>query len=107
MPNLKRVDIMLLRHGIGLPIEVKGQWHQNVWDGSTTQPDEMYAQDWRAKGSGIHLVLWFGEGSCKNLTAHPDGTKSPTSAANIRITLEDRLTEAERSGIDVFVLDVS
>ena len=68
MPNLKRVDIMLLRHGIGLPIEVKGQWHQNVWDGSTTQLDEMYAQDWRAKGSGIYLVLWFGEGSCKNLT---------------------------------------
>lgn len=38
----------------------KGQWHPDLWTGADDQLNELYAQDWQAKGRGIYLVLWFG-----------------------------------------------
>lgn len=60
MPERKRVDILALHRQKGLPIEIKGQWHHEVWDAASTQLEERYARDWRAFGRGIYLVFWFG-----------------------------------------------
>jgi hypothetical protein len=107
MPEAKRADIVALYHAAGVPIEIKGQWHSQVWDAANVQLIEKYARDWRAHGRGIYLVLWFGKIAGKNIPKHPDGLPAPSSSAQLRDMLVDRLTEAERSRIDVFVLDVS
>lgn len=107
MPEQNRCDIVASLHTLGLPIEVKGQWHPEVWNASQTQLDDLYGRSWRADGRGVYIVLWFGDVPGKQLTAHPDGLPRPTSANELRKMLLDRLDDSERARIDVFVLDLS
>jgi hypothetical protein len=107
MPEKNRCDILAIHHGKGLPIEVKGQWHKEVWNASQTQLDDQYGRDWRADGRGIYLVLWFGPTKGKNLTSPPDGLARPKSPEELATALSGRLTDSERARIDVFVLDIS
>jgi hypothetical protein len=107
MPEKNRVDILALHTGKGLPIEVKGQWHADVWDASKTQLDDKYGRDWRADGRGIYLVLWFGPVPGKALQPNPEGLTAPSSPQALRTMLTDRLSPNERARIDIFVLDVS
>lgn len=55
-----RADIQCTIGELMLPIEVKGQWHKELWTAAETQLDWKYASDWRADRRGIYLVLWFG-----------------------------------------------
>jgi hypothetical protein len=107
MPEKNRCDIVASLASLGLPIEVKGQWHPEVWNASRTQLDDLYGRSWRADGRGIYVVLWFGDVPGKNLTAHPDGLKAPASPQELREMLLARLDASEKARIDVFVLDVS
>lgn len=107
MPDMTRVDIYASILGQGLPIEIKGQWHPEVWDASRTQLDERYCRDWRTDGRGIYLVLWFGNVSGKNLPARPNGGAIPSSPNELREQLVQSLSEGERGRIEVVVFDVS
>ena len=107
MPKGKRADIVLTRNAIKLPVEIKGQWHWDVWDAAMNQLDAKYAVDWQAEGRGVYIVLWFGDVREKRLRAHPDGLEQPQTAEELRRMLADRLPEARRSLIDIFVIDVS
>jgi hypothetical protein len=106
MPANKRVDIDVIHGCIGLPIEIKGQWHDKLWEAPVGQLDERYTRDWRADGYGVFVVLWFGDGTRKKLTAPPTGT-SPTTPAELQAMLEATLPLERRSKIAVFVLDLS
>ncbi len=44
---------------MNLPIEIKGQWHKEVWTAATEQLQN-YTREYRSDGRGIYLVLWFG-----------------------------------------------
>jgi hypothetical protein len=57
MPDQNRVDIYASLLGQGLPIEIKGQWHPELWSASGTQLNEKYSRDWRTGGRGIYLVF--------------------------------------------------
>lgn len=107
MPEKNRCDIVASLISLGLPIEVKGQWHSEVWDASQTQLDDLYGRFWKADGRGVYVVLWFGDVPGKKLTVHPDGLKAPSSPQELREMLLGRLGASEKSHIDVFVLDVS
>src|SRR5262249_17922752 len=37
MPDGKRSDIALIYNGMGLPVEIKGQWHREVWNAPSEQ----------------------------------------------------------------------
>ena len=60
MPNTKRADLAFAAGAMQLPMEVKGQWHMQVWDAATDQLDFKYLIDWRSDQRGIYCVLWFG-----------------------------------------------
>ncbi|MGM4910123.1 NACHT domain-containing protein [Rhizobium sp. 768_B6_N1_8] len=107
MPDQNRVDIYATILGQGLPIEIKGQWHPELWNASKTQLDEKYARDWRTSGRGVYLVFWFGNVKDKNLTRRPDGKPLPTSPSELQTILFEGLGEGEQSRIDVIVFDVS
>jgi hypothetical protein len=106
MPEKRRTDILAIHDGKGLPIEVKGQWHRNVWNASATQLKDEHSRDWRADGRGIYLVLWVGHVSQKQLPRHPDGLPPPQSPTELRVMLQNRLDDGERRRIEVFVLDI-
>lgn len=107
MPEANRADIVAIYHGYGVPIEIKGQWHPNVWNAATVQLIEKYAIDWRADERGIYLVLWFGRVTGKNLPKPPEGLLRPSSSNELQELLLAELEITQRAKIDVFVLDVS
>ena len=107
MPRQKRADIAAIRNAIGLPVEIKGQWHREVWNAACDQLDANYARDWQAEGRGVYIVLWFGDVPGKQLPRHPDRLQRPRTPEGLRQLLIDRLPEERRAWIDVFVVDVS
>jgi len=110
MPQTKRADLAFARGTMQLPVEVKGQWHGEVWDAATGQLDVQYLIDWRSEQRGVYCVLWFGDvpaASRRRLKAHPDGLAAPTTADAMRTMLIQRIPEARRAFIDVVVIDLS
>ncbi|WP_242558264.1 MULTISPECIES: hypothetical protein [Pandoraea] len=110
MPQTKRADLAFTRGAMQLPIEVKGQWHSEVWDAATGQLDRQYLIDWRSEGRGIYCVLWFGDlpsATNRRLKAHPDGLPAPTTPDAMRTMLIERIPEARRAEIDVVVIDLT
>jgi hypothetical protein len=108
MPMTKRADLAFARRAMQLPVEVKGQWHKDVWDAATGQLDVQYLVDWRSEQRGIYCVLWFGDvpsASKRRLKAHPDGLSAPASAEEMRTMLIARIPEARRALVDVVVFD--
>ena len=58
MPKGKRADFVLTRNAIKLPVEIKGQWHRDVWDAAMDQLAAKYAVDWQAEGRRrLHRAL--------------------------------------------------
>ncbi|WP_407311787.1 NACHT domain-containing protein [Pseudomonas sp. nanlin1] len=110
MPNTKRVDLAFACGAMQLPMEVKGQWHPDVWDAATRQLDKKYLIDWRSGDRGIYCVFWFGDvplSSGRRLRAPPAGVKVPVSANEMKVLLTERIPEIRRSQIDVVVLDLT
>lgn len=107
MPDVTRADIVAIYRGLGLPVEIKGQWHRNVWNAASVQLIEKYARDWRADDRGIYLVVWFGNVAGKNLPRPPLGQSPPGTSSELKQMLQSMLPSVERYRIDIFVLDVS
>ncbi|MGE8705365.1 MAG: NACHT domain-containing protein [Achromobacter sp.] len=110
MPQGKRADLAFARGSMQLPIEVKGQWHAEVWDAASGQLDLQYLVDWRSEDRGVYCVLWFGvlpSSTKRRLKAHPDGLPAPTTADDMCAMLIERIPEARRACIDVVVIDLS
>lgn len=105
MPDYGRADIALTCNQMKLPVEIKGQWHSEVWDAASDQLDARYASDWQAERCGVYIVLWFGNVPDRELPLHPDGLEAPTSPGALEQMLIDRLPESRRDSIDVFVID--
>ena len=61
----------------------------------------------RRDGRGVYIVLWFGNVPRKNVPKHPDGLPRPKTPGELERMLRDRLPEARRSSIDIFVIDLS
>lgn len=105
----KEVDIACSVGDLRLPIEVKGQWHRELWQAADKQLAELYAKDWYADGHGIYLVLWFGDEVAKHkrLYRQGRGIDSPRTPEQLRGMLASTSCAAQGGKIDVFVLDLS
>ena len=89
-----------------VPIEIKGQWHAELWKAADTQLDRLYASDWRAERRGIYLVLWFGD-SGKKLKAPPRGTPRPNTPDALRSALIAHSQAAQAGSVEIVILDLS
>ncbi|WP_447782412.1 NACHT domain-containing protein [Pseudomonas plecoglossicida] len=110
MPNTKRADLAFACSQLQLPMEVKGQWHPEVWQAATEQLDLKYLIDWRSEQRGIYCVFWFGDlpsKSGRRLQVPPKEVDAPTSADEMRKLLIEIIPEARRAMIDVVVLDLT
>lgn len=109
MPSDKRSDIAFVSGDSLVPVEIKAQWHSNVWDAAIDQLDRFYTKEWRAAGRGIYVVLWFGDvtAPAKRLTRPPEGAPPVRSAAELRVALQLRIPEARRGQLAVVVIDLA
>jgi hypothetical protein len=100
--NDKRADIRLsYQNQFEVPIEVKGEWHPQLWKAAQSQLVQQYSIAPNANGYGIYLVLWFGGKGMPNAN---DGRKKPTSPEELKTRLEAQLN---RERIFIRVLDVT
>ena len=107
MPENKRADIALRRNQIKLPIEIKGQWHSDLWNAASKQLAEKYSCDWESRGRGVYIVLWFGHDSEMSPTKAPNNTEPPKTFKELQGLLIEHLPDELSSRIDVYVIDVS
>lgn len=103
----KEVDIEASLGGdLMVPIEIKGQWHRDLWHAADTQLSRLYADDWRAERRGIYVVFWFGDAS-KPVKGLGHDMPVPTSAEELREGLIKTSPAAQSGLVEVVVLDVS
>ena len=105
--NDKEVDITCSVGSLRLPIEIKGQWHDQVWTAADKQLARQYTPDWRAKEHGIYVVLWFGEQQDpKKLKSLGRRQPIPASADEMQAMLTARSKAAQSGKVKVVVLNI-
>lgn len=107
MPGNERCDLLSTYKMMDLPIEIKGQWHKDIWSAAETQLAN-YLKEYRAQGHGIYLVLWFGHLGA-NATRNPrgwTGQPMPTSFEEFSNLIKDRY-KGISDRTKIFALDLS
>ncbi len=103
----KEVDIECsLGRDLMVPIEIKGQWHKDVWHAADTQLARLYTVDWRSERRGIYLVLWFGNKG-KKLKNQSLGLPPPQSAEALQAMLSKQSKAAQEGLVEIIVLDLT
>ena len=105
MPDDKRADLVCNSSEMQLPIEVKGQWHLDLWAAMNDQLGDLYLKEYQSQGQGIYLIFYFGE----NATKKPKGNSNykPQNALELQESLTACIEDKYKKGIDVFVMDLS
>lgn len=106
LADAKRCDILCLLGDMMIPIEIKGQWHRDLWTAADRQLDLLYTTDHRAE-RGIYLVLWFGPGTTKSLKIPPEGVAAPHSADALRDALVGLSASTGDGRTEILVLDLT
>lgn len=86
-----------------LVVEVKGQWHRELFTAASVQLHERYSTHPDAAQQGIYLVLWFGPEEAL-AGRHRHEVKSP---GELKQMIEHLIPSDIRGLIDVVVLDLS
>lgn len=102
-----RCDIVVFGGERTLPVEVKREWHPDLWTAWCDQLGDRYASSPTAGGLGIYLVFWFGQEprSGAGRRPAPDGTPV-TTPRDLEERLQD-LVDASGYRLRVVVMDVS
>ena len=101
-----RSDLLVRCDGFAIPIEIKRQWHRDLWTAVREQLIPKYAAMPEAMGRGIYLVLWFGVSGASRPIARPPKGIRPETREQLRRRLVENLTPEERDRVEVRVLDV-
>jgi hypothetical protein len=107
MANSKRCDIAAEISIEGkqrlLVVEVKGQWHPQLYTAAYEQLYKRYSHHPNASQQGIYLVLWFGpDEKIANIKTH-----KISSSIELKEKIEEEMPDELVGRVDVFVLDVS
>jgi hypothetical protein len=107
MPNSNRCDLLTTHGSMNLPIEIKGQWHIEIWTAAAEQLQN-YTREYHSNGRGIYLVLWFGDLGPKH-SKNPHGWKGQPLPKTLS-KMKDLLTikyEIISEKTKIIVLDLS
>ena len=104
MADNTRVDLLFSCGDFDLPVEIKRQWHPDIWTAAHEQL-ERYSENYRTDGTGVYLVIWHGDVEGKTIPKPPIG-KRPKSADEMRQALHDNLGDISPK-TKIVVLDVS
>lgn len=103
--NDKRADIRVSYHNtIVVPIEIKGEWHSELWTAAQGQLIPQYTRQNETDGFGVYLVIWVG--GSEQPTARDEG-KKPTSPLELESRLHNHLPKSDQQRITVKVLNVA
>jgi len=104
----KRADIVLLNSvKQKLPIEVKRNYHADLWTACENQLDRLYTRDPQAQGYGIYLVFWFGDKRPRSMPKPPNSLPKPKTAQELENTLRSLIKADDQNRLAVVVIDVT
>jgi hypothetical protein len=103
----KRADMSVAMPGRKILIELKRDYHSDVWTAVEGQLERYYAHDPEAKGFGVFCVFWFGDKRPSPIPAPPGGLARPRSASEMEQMLRDLMPSDHRNRLAVIVIDVS
>ena len=104
----KRADIVIMRGAeLKVVIELKRDYHAEVWRAMNNQLDLFYTRDPNTEGYGIYGVFWFGDDRPKNIPLPPNSTPRPKTAQEMENILFDLVPSDKTTKIRPFVIDVS
>lgn len=103
----KRADIVASAPKMKLVMELKRDYHSDVWVAIEEQLERLYTRDPDAQGYGIYVVLWFGAKRTSEIAAPPKPYTRPVSANEMLSLLKSLIPDGKRRKIGVVVLDVS
>ncbi len=104
----KRADILI--HGpnrMKLPIELKRDFHNDLWTACVNQLERMYTRDPGAAGYGIYGVFWFGDKRPRKMVNPPDGITTPQTAEELENALQSLVPTEHRQKLRAVVFDVT
>jgi len=103
----KRADIWVSLPGRKVLVELKRDYHRDVWTAAENQLDRFYTRDPEASGFGIYGVFWFGPKRGTDIPVPPKGLSRPQSVKEMEHALLSLVPEEKRAKIAVIVLDVN
>jgi len=104
----KRADIVVLPPpGQKLPLELKRDTHEDLWEACINQLERMYTRDPEAAGYGIYGVFWFGDKRRGRVPRPPEGISPPISAEELETALQSLIPEDKQHCLEAVVIDVS
>lgn len=103
----KRADMSVAMPGRKILVELKRDYHTDVWTAVEGQLERYYAHDPEAKGFGVFCVFWFGDKRPSAIPAPPGGSSRPRSASEMEEMLRGLMPPDHRSRLAVIVIDVS
>jgi len=104
----KRADIVLLNSvKQKLPIEVKRDYHPDLWTACENQLDRLYTRDPQAQDYGIYLVFWFGDKRPRSMPKPPNSLPKPKTAQELENALRSLIKADDQNRLAVVVIDVT
>jgi predicted NACHT family NTPase len=103
----KRADITVAMPGRKILLELKRDYHSEVWTALEGQLERFYAHDPEAKGFGVYCVFWFGDKRTRKMPNPPKGIALPSTPRETEQMLVSLMPEAMRARLAVVVIDVS
>lgn len=103
----KRVDIVVYGDKIKSVIEIKRDFHGEVWTAASEQLNRLYSIDAEASGFGIYLVFWYGQKRKATQPLPPNGNVRPANAKEMQAMLQDDLPAHLRASTRIVVMDVT
>jgi hypothetical protein len=103
----KRADISVTLSGQKILVELKRDYHPDVWTAMESQLDRFYTCDPEALGFGIYGVFWFGPKRRGVIPIPPNNLSRPETAEQMEYLLYTLLPEEKRVKIGIVVFDVS
>jgi hypothetical protein len=108
MVSDKECDLVVLQGADRLlPIEVKHQYHAEIWTAWKTQLQRLYTRDAGAGGLGIYLILWSGHRSSRSVPNPPDGSAKPMTPGELKNSIESLIPIADRQRLRVIVVEIA
>jgi hypothetical protein len=103
----KRADISVALPGQKILVELKRDYHPDVWTAADSQLDRFYTRDPDASGFGIYGVFWYGPKRRGVIPTAPNALPRPETAEQMENLLRTILPKEKRVKIAVIVFDVS
>lgn len=108
MVENKRTDILVSYNDMKIVIELKRDYHPEVWSSIRDQLDRYYTRDPLCRGYGIFGVFWFGDDKRPQYVPKPPGEEEkPQSADEMEKILNSIIPNDKKHLIKAIVIDVS